>query len=232
MYSGDADIAVPASLLGERARAALVVALTEVDSLAASELARLAGISNATASVHLAKLVDGGLLAVESHGRHRYYRLAGAEVARAVEALALLAPSPPAHSLREATVGEAIRTARTCYAHLAGRLGVTLTEALLRGRLIREANGTFELTSKGRGTLTDLGIDLTELERSRRPLMRPCLDWSEQRPHLAGALGAALTDRMLVLRWIRRLPTSRAVRLTHIGETELRERFALDMQAN
>jgi DNA-binding transcriptional ArsR family regulator len=231
MYSGDADISVPAALMGERARAALVVALTEVDALAASELARLAGVSNATASVHLAKLLEAGLLAVEPEGRHRYYRLASPEVARAVEALAVLAPSPPVRSLREATVGEAIRAARTCYDHLAGRLGVALTEALLRGRLIRAANGTFELTSKGPRAFTDLGIDLTELERSRRALMRSCMDWSERRSHLAGALGAALTERMLRLRWIRRLPTSRAVRLTHKGETELRKRFAVYVQA-
>jgi hypothetical protein len=149
-----------------------------------------------------------------------------------VETLAALAPAPLARSLREATVGEAIRAARTCYDHLAGRLGVALTQALLRGRFIRGTNGTFELTSKGRRAFTDLGIDLTELERSRRAFLRPCLDWSEQRPHLAGALGAALTDRMLGLRWIRRLPTSRAVRLTPTGDSELRKRFAVDIQTS
>jgi DNA-binding transcriptional ArsR family regulator len=229
MYAGDADIAAPAALIGEHARAALIVALTEAHALAASELARLAGVSNATASVHLAKLVEGGLLAVEPRGRHRYYRLARPEVARAVEALAAVAPSPPARSLREAIVGEAIRAARTCYDHLAGRLGVAIAEALLRGRWIRGANGTFEPTPKGRKAFADLGIDVTELERSRRALLRPCLDWSERQPHLAGALGAALTSRMLGLRWIRRLPTSRAVRLTHGGEIELRRRFGLEV---
>jgi DNA-binding transcriptional ArsR family regulator len=229
VHSGDADISAAAELMAERARAACVIALTEVDALPASELARRAGVSNSTASAHLGKLVEGGLLTVEPRGRHRYYRLSGPEVARAVEALATIAPSLPVRSLREATVGDAIRVARTCYDHLAGQLGVAVADALERRRLIRARNGIYEITPKGGREFSDLGIDLPRLERGRRALARPCLDWSERRPHLAGALGADLTDRMLRLRWIRRLPTSRAVQLTPTGQARLRERFGLEL---
>jgi DNA-binding transcriptional ArsR family regulator len=227
---GDADIAVPAGLLGEKARAALVLALTESEALSASELARRAGVSFPTASAHLAKLLAGRLVAVESRGRHRFYRLARPEVARAVEALAAISPPSPVRSLREATVGELIREARTCYDHLAGKLGVALTHALHRGGLIVAVDGTYRVTAKGRRRFSELGIDVAELERGRRPLVRSCLDWSERRPHVAGALPAAFTDRMLRLGWLRRLPTSRAVRLTTKGRAELGERFHLVME--
>jgi DNA-binding transcriptional ArsR family regulator len=227
VFPGDADIAVPASLLGEPARAAVVLALTEVEALPASELARRAKVSNATASAHLARLVAGGLLGVERRGRQRHYRLARPEVARAVEALATISPSPAARSLGEATVGERLREARTCYDHLAGRLGVALYDALRSGRLIRASSGTHGVTPKGRKAFLELGIDVGQLERSRRPSVRACLDWSERRPHLAGGLGAALTERMIQLNWFRRLPTSRAVRLTSTGHAELLERFEL-----
>jgi len=230
VFRGDADIAVPARLLGEPARAAMVQALTEVESLPASALASQARISSASASAHLAKLVAGGLLAVQSRGRQRYYRLSGAEVARVVEGLAAISPSPPARSLREATVGELTRAGRTCYDHLAGQLGVAINDALQREGLVLAADGKYRVTAKGRSRFMDLGIDVAELERGRRPLLRPCLDWSERRPHLAGALAAALTERMLRLGWLRRLPTSRAVRLTTKGRAELAERFHVALE--
>ena len=227
VYPGDADISVPARLLGQRPRAALVLALTEMEALSASELAQRSGVSNATASAHLGKLVAGGLLEVESQGRHRFYRLARREVARAVEALAVIAPSPAARSLRQATVGELLRSARTCYDHLAGKLGVAVTDALEGEGLIRAAPGTYRVTPRGRRVFSALGIDVGELQKGRRALARPCLDWSERRAHLAGGLGAALLDRMLRLGWIRRLPSSRAVRVTSLGRGQLLERFQL-----
>src|SRR5437016_1131647 len=135
-FQGDADVAAAAALIGEPARAALLVALTEGDSLPARELAARAGIAPSTASGHLARLLDGRLVVAERSGRHRYFRLAGAEVATAIEALSVIAPPRPVRSLRAAAVGEALREARTCYDHLAGRLGVEVTAALERRRVL------------------------------------------------------------------------------------------------
>ena len=212
----DADIAPVAALLGDPARAAIVTALNDGRALPAGELARRAGIAPSTASEHLARLVDGGLLAVEPSGRHRYFRIASPEVAHAVESLAVLAPSRPARSLRDAAIGDALAAARTCYDHLAGALGVALTDALLRERAIVERDGAFALGPQAATVLEPLGLEPAALP-GRRPATRRCLDWSERRPHLAGALGAALCERALDRRWVERLPGSRAVRLTPAG---------------
>jgi DNA-binding transcriptional ArsR family regulator len=227
--AGDADISVPAALIAERARAAVVTALTDTEALPASELARRAGVSNSTASAHLARLVEGGLLVSETRGRHRYFRLSSPAVARAVEALAIIAPARTARSLRESVVGEALRDARTCYDHLAGRLGVAMTAALLRDRLIRSSQGAYAVTRRGERALGELGIDVQGLRHAHRVLARPCLDWSERQPHLAGSLGAALTRRLFEMAWIRRPGVGRAVRLTPTGLRELRRRFNLDV---
>jgi DNA-binding transcriptional ArsR family regulator len=208
----------------------MVLALTEADTLPASELASRARISNATASAHLAKLVAGGLLEADRRGRQRYYRLSSPEVAGVIERLAAISPSHPAQSLREATVGKLVRAARTCYDHLAGRLGVAITDAFHQEGLIVPVDGTYRVTAKGRDRFSELGIEVADLERGRRPLIRPCLDWSEQRPHVAGALPAAFTERMLRLGWLRRLPGSRAVRLSPTGRAELATRFHLVME--
>jgi DNA-binding transcriptional ArsR family regulator len=223
----DVDLAPVAQLIGEPTRATMLGALCTSTALPATELARLAGVSPATASVHLAKLVAGGLLAVEPNGRHRYFRLAGPAVARALEALALLAPAKPVRSLRDAAAGTALRAARTCYDHLAGRLGVTLAESLERRGVLRLEAGAFVPTTRGERELADLGLDLDGLKQRRRAFARACLDWSERRYHLAGALGAALTDRFFELGWIERRDGTRAVALTASGSDELRERFGL-----
>ena len=213
---GDVDIAPVAALLGDPARAAIVGALHEGRALPAGELARRAGVSPSTASEHLTKLVNGGLLLSESIGRHRYFRLAGPEVAHLFEALSVLAPRKAVHSLRGRNIGDALVGARTCYDHLAGRLGVAIADALLDRRAVVERDGSYELGARADRVLAELGLSVAELP-PRRPSVLPCLDWSERRPHLAGALGAAICIRSLEAGWIERLPGSRAVRLTKAG---------------
>jgi DNA-binding transcriptional ArsR family regulator len=217
----DADIAPVAALLGDPARAEMLSALQEGRALPAGELARRAGVAPSTASEHLARLVDGGLLVVESAGRHRYFRLASEDVAHALEALSLIAGPRPARTLRQASVGEALAAARTCYDHLAGRLGVALTDGLLRERAIEERDGSFVLGPQAGAVLGALGVELASLP-PRRPAVRRCLDWSERRPHLAGAVGASICAHARERRWVEPLPGSRAVRLTPAG----REVFA------
>jgi len=210
----DVDVSPVAALLGDPARARIAQALHDGRALPAGELARRAGVSASTASEHLARLVEGGLLAVERTGRHRYFRLAGSEVAHAIEALAAIAPPAPVRSLREASIGDALAEARTCYDHLAGKLGVQITNALLeRGALIDVADG-FAPGEDIDAALATLGVeDLS----ARRPFALRCIDWSERRPHVAGALGAAICERAFEAGWIERLPTSRAVRVTAAG---------------
>jgi DNA-binding transcriptional ArsR family regulator len=214
----DADISAPAALIGDPTRATFLTALSEGRALPASELAQRAGVSASTASVQLAKLVEGGLLQVERSGRHRYYRLADPSIAAAIESLAVIAPHRAASSFKQGRVGSELQTARTCYDHLAGALGVALFDALQRQRLLTPE---LEVTKRGVKRFGDLGIDIEMLASRRRPLTRRCLDWTERRHHLAGSLGAALAARFLDLGWIEHRPTSRAVRVTAKGRRAL-----------
>lgn len=222
----DADIAAPASLMGNATRATFLMALSQGQSLPASELARRARVTPSTASIQLAKLVEGGLLTAERNGRHRYYRLEDPNVATAIESLAVIAPRRPASSLEQARVGSELQAARTCYDHLAGALGVALLDALRRQRLL---TAELEPTRRGIKRFAQLGIDVDELAERRRPLAKGCLDWTERRRHLAGSLGAALATRCFELGWIERLPSSRAVLLTDAGRSALIRELALDL---
>ena len=240
---GDADIAPIAALMGEPARAAVLMALLDGRALAASTLAAEAGVAASTLSSHLARLVDGGLVSVEASGRHRYFRITRPEVAAALEALARLAPTKPIRSLREGTHAEAIRRARTCYDHLAGRLGVALLDALVADKVLRveydrDAGADpvlgagrarrYVLTTKGGSRLVALGVAIEE--PGRRPLTRYCLDWSEQRPHLAGALGSSLLGRLVELGWV--TPGERrVVRVSEAGRSGLEREFGVDPEA-
>ena len=244
---GDADIAALGSVLSDQRRARILLALGDGRTLPASVLAAEAGVAPSTASEHLAKLVDAGLLTVEPHGRHRYFRLAGPEVGRLLETLAGVAPEAPVRSLRQGTRAQAVRSARTCYDHLAGRLGCALMDALLERGLLAGGDGAFErgrhprdrlsapgrevdyrLTDRGRDELLAFGVD-PEARPGRRPLIRYCVDWSEQRHHLAGALGARLAARLFELGWIRRADRSRAVHLTEPGTAGLRDTFGIEL---
>jgi DNA-binding transcriptional ArsR family regulator len=222
----DADIAAPASLMGNATRATFLMALSQGQSLPASELARRARVTPSTASIQLAKLVEGGLLTAERNGRHRYYRLEDPNVATAIESLAVIAPRRPASSLEQVRVGSELQAARTCYDHLAGALGVALLDALRRQRLL---TAELEPTRRGIKRFAQLGIDVDELAERRRPVAKGCLDWTERRRHLAGSLGAALATRCFELGWIERLPSSRAVLLTDAGRSALLRELALDL---
>ncbi|HEX8752169.1 MAG TPA: metalloregulator ArsR/SmtB family transcription factor [Solirubrobacterales bacterium] len=219
---GDVDIAAAAALMADGTRAAVLVELIDGRALPPSELAQVAGVSRSTVSEHLGKLHDAGFLAVERGGRNRYYRLAGPEIAAAVESLAALAPRQPVRSLRQHNRAGALGAARTCYGHLAGRLGVGIAEAMQeRGLLDREAD-VFLLTEDGRDWMRELGVV------SPPRAGRTCNDWSERRPHLAGRLGVALTKRMFELDWLERRSIPRAVAVTETGRVGLRDRLGLD----
>lgn len=218
---GDVDIAAAAALMADPSRAAVLTALTDGRALPPSELAEVAGVSRSTMSEHLAKLRKAGFLAVERGGRNRYYRLSGPEVATAVEALAALAPRTPVRSLRQANRAGALSAARTCYGHLAGRLGVGITDALVERGLVEREAEVFLLTDPGAAFFADLGI-----ERPPRA-GKSCNDWSERRPHLAGKLGVALTTRLFELDWVRRTDRPRAVEVTAAGEWELSKRLGI-----
>jgi DNA-binding transcriptional ArsR family regulator len=216
------DISEIAALMGEPSRATMLVALLGKDALPASELAHKAYISPQTASSHLSKLVAGKLLAVERHGRHRYYRLASDEVGRFIETLASLAPPPRAYPLREVDEeAEAIRYARTCYDHLAGKVAVEIARAMVSGGWLKRAGRNFEVTAVGERGLTNLGINMEEIRQARRAFALQCLDWSERQHHVAGALGAALMERMLTLKWVARTRGTRCVRVTLEGRKAL-----------
>jgi DNA-binding transcriptional ArsR family regulator len=282
----DVDVVPAASLIAEPTRAAMITALLDDRPLAAGELARLAGVSPATASAHLARLLNGGLVTMIKQGRHRYYQLAGPEVAAAMEALAHLSSANPVQvrSLRESRDAAALAEARTCYDHLAGRAGVALLEALLAQGILAPAPGggqlaacgpnggahpdgngvafgggpgngspdgahagyegrhvraappapfrpeAFEVTADGMATLTSFGLNIGALERTRRRFAGACLDWTERKPHLNGALGAAMTARLLGLGWIERGSRRRAVRVTPAGREGLAATFGWSLE--
>src|SRR5215831_12565358 len=217
----DIDIAAVGSLVAEPSRASILVALMDRRSKTAKELALEAGVTPQTVSSHLGKLLAGRLLVVQARGRHRYFRLASDDVGRAVEALMAVAPARPVRDPGRASALEAMRAARTCYDHLAGRLGVAVTEAMVRARWIRPRKGDYRVSPRGEASLGALGIDLGHARRQRRTFARACLDWSERRPHLAGALGAAFASRCFELGWLRRSPDGRQVMLTERGRREL-----------
>jgi len=221
------DIAFVAGLLADSSRAAMCMALAGGEARPAGELAARAGVSAQTASNHLAKLIAGRILRVEQQGRWRYYRLASADVGHAVEALAVVAPeSARAISLKAPDIASwRLKQARTCYSHLAGRLGVALTDALTAGGWLEADGRDYRITPTGTRLLQELGI-VVPARRAPAPARR-CIDWTERRPHIAGLVGTALADLALDRGWIQRLRGTRAVLVTTRGRTQLRNAFNL-----
>jgi DNA-binding transcriptional ArsR family regulator len=215
-----ADLSVVGALLAEPARAAMLTALWGGVALPASELAMRAGVTPSTASTHLNRLLDARWITVERHGRHRYFRLASSDIAQMLETLACVAPIAPVRSLNAHQATESLRIARSCYDHLAGELGVALTAALLaQGVLIGDGTAV-HLSDHGKAFLQTHSVTLPP-SSSRRAYARFCLDWSERRDHLAGALGAAILTTWVTQRWLERTTQSRALRLTPAGIEQL-----------
>jgi DNA-binding transcriptional ArsR family regulator len=214
-----------AALIGDHARADILTALIAGEALTATELAEAAGVTKQTISSHLAKLLDARLLAVESQGRHRYFRLADRDVAQLLESLMGVAYRAGAVRVRASPREPALRKARVCYDHLAGELGVLVFDGMQRRRLLRSGDGGLELTAQGERFCRKLGLDTRAMAHGRRVLCRVCLDWSARRHHLAGALGAALLNRCFERGWARRAKGSRVVNFTPVGERSLREQF-------
>ena len=211
-------IAKIAALAGDPARANILTALVDGRAFTASELAYFAGVTPQTASSHLGKLTDAGLIAMKRQGRHRYYRLASPLVGRMLESILVVAEAgSSAHYQPHWRGGEALRTARTCYDHLAGRLAVSIADAMIeRGYVVLTEDGG-QLTPIGAQHLAGLGIGLAVAGKRHRIFCRPCLDWSERRPHLAGVVGTALATFAFEIGWIERIKDSRAVAITEAG---------------
>lgn len=223
-----ANLVEVAALVGDTARATMLAALMGGQSLTATELAYCASISRSTASGHLGKLVAARLLTVRRERRFSYYRIASPLVATMLESMKVVAAIevPPRHLPRSAH-DEALRFARSCYDHLAGRVGVAITDALVAmGRIVLTDEGG-EVTASGARFLSTLGVDLKA--RSRRLFCQPCLDWSERRYHLKGLVGAAILQRLLQLGWFEHAPGSRALRLTSSGRAGLSEVFHIEL---
>jgi len=222
---GEPDLASVAALIGDPSRAAMLMSLADGRALPAGELAAVAGLSLSGASAHLARLLEGGLLVVEREGRHRYYRLAGPQVAVALEGLAPLAIAP-GHARARSSATEALRRGRTCYDHLAGELGVVLAQGLERNGLLASGEGKrLEVTAAGEQWFADvLGIETARLRHGRHGVACRCLDWTERRHHVAGPLGAALLRRCRELGWVTRAGGSaRAVKLSALGAAWMRD---------
>ncbi len=227
LMTGSADLGLVGSLVGDRARATILTELLDGRALTAMELAARAGVTPATASVHLARLLDGGLLAVLPQGRHRYFRLRSREVARALETLAGLAPRPAARGHSGPGRPGELRFARTCYDHLAGWLGVAFENTLVDRKLLQPDGSAYRVTPKGSAWLVSFGVDAHAARQARRSFLRPCLDWSERRHHLAGALAQSLLDRLIDRGWLARQREERALDVLPAGRRGLRRELGI-----
>lgn len=221
----EAREAAIAAAIGEAARARMLYCLMDGHARTSTELAVVGEVSPPTASVHLERLRVARLVEVERQGRHRYYRLADARVASVLEALSVLAGEPRKKFVPRTP--DRLRAARTCYDHLAGTLGVALHDGLMRMGWLRESGAAYELTQKGSEGLAGLGSDVLEIRAQRRRFAFPCLDWSERRPHLGGALGAAFLRIARERRWVRADLDSRALSITRTGAREMETRFGI-----
>jgi DNA-binding transcriptional ArsR family regulator len=218
-----------AALVGNPARANMLMALIDGRALTATELAYVAGVSPQTTSEHLAMLREANLLSMTKQGRHCYFRLGSPQVARMIESIMVVAADGPQRYRPRWNGGDQLRTARTCYDHIAGRLGVAITDALVRQDCIVLSEDGGVVTRAGEKYLSDFGVQLDDLRRGRRTFCRPCLDWSERRPHLAGALGTGLAARCFELGWIAHIRDSRALKISAKGEKGFSDVFGVKL---
>ncbi|PRX54595.1 ArsR/SmtB family transcription factor [Flagellimonas meridianipacifica] len=218
-----------ASLLCEPSRAKIVWSLLDGRAYTASELALVADLSATSVSNHLSKLLNGDIVKVDVQGRHRYYSFANPEVAYAVESLANFANQKPTSKPDKPSTKNDIKYCRTCYDHLAGKLGVQITDKLISKKIIQLQDKTFVVTENGKKFFEDFGLDLAELIKQRRYFAKACLDWSERKYHISGSLGAAILDKVLELDWLRKTKNSRAIVITSLGQIGLKETFELEL---
>lgn len=228
--SHDEAASAIAAAIGEPARARMLYCLLDGCARTSTELGVVAAVSPSTASVHLQRLKERRLVKMHAQGKHRYYRLEGAEVAAALEALSVLAGG--ARRTFTTTTPDRLRTARTCYDHIAGTLAVALHDRLVARKWLAPASGpadAYDVTPDGASALAALGVEVDALRLQRRRLAYACLDWSERRPHVGGAVGAALLTLALERRWVTQDPDSRALHVTPAGRRDLRMQFGLEL---
>ncbi|MBB3070863.1 DNA-binding transcriptional ArsR family regulator [Paenibacillus baekrokdamisoli] len=218
------NIASVAALIGDPTRTTILSSLADGRALTAGELAYIAEVSPQTASAHLTKLVEGGLLVMQAQGRHHYYRLTSSKVAEVMEEIASLAPPAPTRSLRESDQAKALRFARTCYEHLAGELGVSITNALLKKGYIKESNEKYQLTNLGEQWLIAFGVKIDGLNRLASSIPRH-IDWTERHHHIGGPIAVGITRRLLELGWVTRGPVRRSIVLTDAGRIHIQREF-------
>ena len=216
-----------ATLIGDATRASILWNLLDGRAFTATELAIAIETSAQNISMHLGKLLDADLISVEKQGRHKYYRFSNKEVAYAVEAMANLIPKPEISAKKKTENYPPIKYCRTCYDHLAGKIGVALAESLLQQKIIIEKNNTFEITSEGEKWFSDFGVNIGDAKKQKRIFLKPCLDWSERRYHIAGSVGTLLLNKMLEQDWIRRTANSRVILITGKGEKEMLKSFKI-----
>ncbi|MGF2413790.1 MAG: ArsR/SmtB family transcription factor [Ferruginibacter sp.] len=218
-----------ASLIGDPTRATIMWTLMDGKAFTATELAITANTTPQNISMHLTKLLNAELLAVETQGRHKYYRFSRKEIAYAIEAMVNLIPHADALQKINTENTPAIKHCRTCYDHLAGKVGVSIADSLLQQKIIKNSTNGFELSKKGEIWFSDFGIDIISLKKQRRLFLRSCLDWSERRHHIAGSLAAALLDKMLLSDWVRRTKNSRAIVITSKGQLNFNSKFKISI---
>lgn len=216
-----------ATLIGDPTRASIMWTLLDGRAFTATELAISANTSPQNISMHLGKLLEANLLCVEKQGRHKYYRFSNKEVAYVIESMANLIPKPEFASKKQPENYPPIKYCRTCYDHLAGKIGVALADSLLEQKIITKNNNTFEISAEGEKWFSNFGINLEEAQKQKRIFLKPCLDWSERRNHIAGSVGTLLLNKMLEEDWIRRTQNSRAIIVTGKGENELFKYFKI-----
>lgn len=226
------SIALIGAMIGTPTRANMLAALFDGRALTATELCQGAGVSPATGSEHLAKLVDAGLLICEQHGRHRYFRLASPQVAEALEPLVHLVSAKPVPIRTLSKSAQRLRHARLCYDHFAGKLGVEITASMLNQGWLSPEGQDYQLKPPGEVFCAKIGINLAQVRSRRRHFARQCLDWSERRPHLAGALGAAIADLAFAKGWVERTHQRREVSVTQAGLAAFRAAFGVDLDQN
>jgi DNA-binding transcriptional ArsR family regulator len=216
-----------AALIGDPTRASIMWTLLDGKAFTATELSIVANTSPQNISMHLGKLLEANLLCVEKQGRHKYYRFSSKEIAYAIEGMANLIPPPTVSQKKNTENHSPIKHCRTCYDHLAGKIGVALANSLLEQNIITDTNNNFEISTEGKKWFSDFGINVDEVKKQRRLFLKPCLDWSERKNHISGSLAASLLDKMIANDWLRKTANSRAIIITGKGEKELYKYFKI-----